>query len=318
MANELAERLSIPRWLDDVAIEEAPVPRALDGARAAGVLWQAAPGRFLLHVPEVARYLVEGGERITVDPAPQASEAEVQRFLRLTPLAALLFQRGLLAFHAAAVVPPAVRGQWPVVSPPAPEASRLTTDHGSPITDHWLPTPKAVLLAGDSGAGKSTLLAALLKRGWSLLADDLAVVGMDETGAPLVFPTFPEVRLWPDALAKLGLAGGEDAGVVPARPPFPVSPCPPLFPSPLPLRAFVCLGTNSREDFALTPLAGGDRFDAILDLTYNTHVADALLHRGRCLAVAAAMAGAAPVFRLLRPRRWCVEEMADQIERELA
>ncbi|MBI2864748.1 MAG: hypothetical protein HYX94_09340 [Chloroflexi bacterium] len=46
-ASELAERLALPRWLGNVDILEAPVPQALDGARAAGVLWQAARGRLL-------------------------------------------------------------------------------------------------------------------------------------------------------------------------------------------------------------------------------------------------------------------------------
>lgn len=165
-------KIMLPRFLIGVEIKTASVPSVLDGATTRGVLWQAAPGRFLLDVPDVARYLVEDGNRIAIEPSPQADESGVGSFLRMTPLAALLFQRGIPAFHAASV------------------ANR----HG------------AVLLAGDSGAGKSTLLAALMKRGWTMLADDLAMVDLDEQGNPVVFPTCQDILLRHDAMEKMGIA----------------------------------------------------------------------------------------------------------------
>jgi len=163
--------MMLPDWLTGVRIETSPVSQALEGTVVRGVLWQAATGRYLLDVPETARYLVEGGTRLRIDRSPSASEADVLRFLRMTPLAALLFQRGILAFHAAAVV--GSRG--------------------------------AVLIAGNSGVGKSTLVASLVNRGWNLLADDLTPVDVNGSGIPLAFPTFPEIILWPDAMEKLNI-----------------------------------------------------------------------------------------------------------------
>jgi hypothetical protein len=87
----------------------ASVAPTLGDATACGVLWQAAPGRFLLDVPDVARYLVSDGAVITIDRAPAARDQDVTHFLNMTPLAALLFQRGQLALHAAAVSPPSPR-----------------------------------------------------------------------------------------------------------------------------------------------------------------------------------------------------------------
>lgn len=100
-------------------------------------------------MPDAAR-----SGRITIEPPPQADETEVDRFLRMTPLAARLIQRGITAFHVAAVA----------------------NEDG------------AALLEGDSGSGKSTLLAALLYRGWTMLADDLAPVDLDDEGNPAVLP----------------------------------------------------------------------------------------------------------------------------------
>ena len=165
------EKAILPHFLAGVEIKSAVIPPVLDGVTARGVLWQAAPGHFLLDVPEVSRYLVEDGSLVTMEPVPQADKDMVNRFFQMTPLAALLFQRGITAFHAAAAA-------------------------GS---------QGAVLLAGDSSVGKSTLLAKLLKRGWRMLSDDLSVVALNENGIPNVLPTFPGVVLWRDALEKFNI-----------------------------------------------------------------------------------------------------------------
>lgn len=154
----------------DVGIKTASIPPVLKGATARGILWQAAPGRFLLDVPEVSQYLVEDGRLVTIEPAPQAGKDKVNRFFQMTPLAALLFQRRITAFHAAAAGPQG-----------------------------------AVLLAGDSCAGKSTLLMELLKRGWKMLSDDLSVVALNGNGTASALPTFPDVVLWRDTLDKFNI-----------------------------------------------------------------------------------------------------------------
>jgi hypothetical protein len=156
------EETQLPAWLSGVQVKTRDIPPTLQGASAKGVLWQAAPRRFLLDAPAVARFLVDAGHTITIDPANQSEAAAVGRLLRMTPLAALLYQRQILAFHAAAAA----------------------NSHG------------AILLAGDSGAGKSTLLKALLERGWTMLADELSAVDLDRNGKPRVWPIFPEIRLW--------------------------------------------------------------------------------------------------------------------------
>ena len=51
---------------------------------------------------------------------------------------------------------------------------------------------------GETGAGKSTLAAALVKQGWQLLADDILRVTWNKN-TPLAWPSYPGLRLWPDA-----------------------------------------------------------------------------------------------------------------------
>ena len=88
----------------------------------------------------------------------------VARFAGMAPLAALCYQRGMAVWHAATAV----------------------RDGG------------AVVLAGESATGKSTLLAALMKRGWGMLGDELAPLTLGDGGAVVALATGAEVRLWPE------------------------------------------------------------------------------------------------------------------------
>ena len=279
---ESAETM-LPRFLAGVGIKTASVPPVLNGAIERGVLWQAAPGRFMLDVPEVARYLVEDGSLITIEPMPQTNIDEVGRYFRMTPLAALLFQRGVMAFHAAAAA----------------------TRQG------------AILLAGDSGAGKSTLLAALMKRGWTILSDDLAMVDLDEQGNPVVFPVCQDILLWPDATEKKEIA------VPPSRSPFNdtgrrvISLTNRFTSAPQPLRAVYWLSVHNKDEIEIKEVEGTERFGAWGTFSYNSHIADALFDRAVYFRKAVALSGAAPLRRLRRPRgRWSVEELADRVAGE--
>ena len=61
---------------------------------------------------------------------------------------------------------------------------------------------RAVAIIGAKGAGKSTTAAALAKRGYPILADDIAVLA-DCGDAFLVQPGYPRLRLWKPAVNAL-------------------------------------------------------------------------------------------------------------------
>jgi hypothetical protein len=122
-----------------------------------------------LAIPGIGTFLARLGREILVDPDPGVGSALLQLALLGPVLAALLQQRGNLVLHASAVE---VDGA-------------------------------AVGFLGGRGAGKSTMAAALLGRGYPLLADDLLAVSLDG-GPPRVLPGLPQLKLWPDALAALG------------------------------------------------------------------------------------------------------------------
>jgi hypothetical protein len=156
----------------DVEVEYGEVPAELPDALARGVRFQAAPGRLLLQVDGVARYLVSGGSRVTIARDPAAGDEDVRVFLLGSVFGALLHQRDDLVLHGSAI-------EW---------------------------DGAAVVFMGFSGAGKSTLAAAFRKRGRPILTDDLCVVRPDGSGRMLAHPGFPEAKLWLDSLQELDSA----------------------------------------------------------------------------------------------------------------
>src|SRR5215218_6629728 len=128
-----------------------------------------APKEDYLFWQNVGSFLVLGGRTIVVDPSPAADERILRLFVLGPVLAMLLCQRGYLLLHASAVA----------------------------VAD------EAVLFLGSAGWGKSTMAAALHARGYRLATDDVAVLQVGER-CPMLLPSFPQLRLWPEALASLG------------------------------------------------------------------------------------------------------------------
>ncbi len=115
-------------------------------------------------------FLIRNGNEIIVDAAEGTDEKLLQAALVGPCLAFLLYQRGYLVLHAGAVE---MNG-------------------------------KAIAFAGAKGWGKSTLIASLHARGYNVVTDDLTVIKMNGEEAPIVWPGFPQVRLWPSSVRALG------------------------------------------------------------------------------------------------------------------
>lgn len=128
---------------------------------------------------------MHGGREILVTPAPGVDERTLRAFLLGAVLAVLLHQRGCLILHGSAVAIQGVAGAM-----------------------------AALAFVGHPGQGKSTLAAAMHAGGSRFVADDLiAVPNWDEASPtapkpaeahPIIYPGYPQMRLWPQALEALG------------------------------------------------------------------------------------------------------------------
>lgn len=151
----------------DVIIERGSVPQISQCAKDG---LSEMDGALVLVIPKVARYKIEEGNRITVEPEPGVPEPNVRLFLLGSAFGVLLHQRRLLPLHANAVE---IDG-------------------------------RAVAFMGPSGAGKSTLAAWFYDRGFTIIADDVCVVSFGLDGCPQAAPGLPRLRLWAQALELTG------------------------------------------------------------------------------------------------------------------
>lgn len=155
----------------DVTIRAIDVPAALDDVVATGPNWQRSADRFLLEIPAIGRFLLEGGHSIGFSRSADIGDQDIAIFLAGNVFGILLHQRNHIVLHASAIV---VNG-------------------------------KAVLFCGVSGAGKSTIAAALGSRGYTLATDDQAAITLDDAGTPIVHPDGRFLKLWSKSIDALAL-----------------------------------------------------------------------------------------------------------------
>ena len=122
---------------------------------------------------DAGEFRVTRGDRVEIEPSPNADRAVVAQVVLDQALPILLHQRGVLVLHASAVAV------------------------GESV----------VAFTGPSGAGKSTTAAVLCQYGSSPISDDVVAIHFDRAGQPVVFPGTPFVDLWPDSTAYLAGKG---------------------------------------------------------------------------------------------------------------
>jgi hypothetical protein len=151
----------------DVQIMVGKAPDHLENPQVKTPWYEAAPGRFLLRVEGSAKYYVENGELIVIEPYPAAQPEAIRVFLLHTVLAALLQQRDYLVLHAATAV---IDG-------------------------------KAVAMVGYSSVGKTAIALTLFDRGYEILGDEIGAIKLQE-GKPFVVPGVPQLNVWRDTLKR--------------------------------------------------------------------------------------------------------------------
>jgi hypothetical protein len=239
---------------------------------------------FLLSVPGVAHYLVVNGQDVWIEPDADSLETDIRLFLLGSALGALLHQRHLLPMHASAIQTP--RG--------------------------------AVLFVGPSGQGKSTLLAALLQRGYAMLADDVSVIALDTEGRAIAFPSFPYMRLWADAATHLQQPVEGKRRVQPSLDKY-LLPVTHFCPEPLPVHAIYALTIHQAPDIRLESVDNLQRFEILANNTYRSEFLLGLRLHPTHFQLVAAVATRVSVRRIARPRSpFLLDDLVQQIEADLA
>jgi hypothetical protein len=154
-----------------------------------------------LHWQGIATLLAKDGTTLIVDPDSDDIEPQLLNLYILSEaLGIILYQRGLFLLHASAI-----------------KIGR-----------------QVVIFAGTPGAGKSTTAAAFARCGYTVLADDMVAMSLDSAGKVMVYPAFPQIKIWPSAVDGLGynpsslppLFSGSRKRVIQQKENFPSEPFP--------------------------------------------------------------------------------------------
>ncbi len=167
---------------------------------------------------------------------------------------------------------------------------------------------EAIAFLGDCGSGKSTLGAAFLRRGHSILTDDLMVLVPAGSGYT-VQPGMPRIKLFPGVARRvLGVAPGKtrlNDGTAKRILPLGTGQA---FARSVPLRAIYVLDRETRvprrpaERIAIEPLSAGTALLEVIRNSFNAVVLDADRLAGQ-FAFATSVVEAVNVRRLRYPRR---------------
>lgn len=255
----------------DVTMQLGDVPDRLENATHHGPCWSADSGRFLLDLPGIGRFLAAEGCRVTVQPAAGVPVEDILIFATGTAMAAILYQRGALLLHGAAV------------------------SQGA----------RSFAFCGQSGAGKSTLAAALSRAGCDFISDDVCVIEQPADGPPVIRPDGRVLRLYPDSIGHAGLDAAVGSRVRLALEKFHVTP--PLHGSgmaetPALAAIYILADSNLADPPGIVRLAPLEAAQALLGQSYRRRMALAYADRGQPAARTAALLSRVGVYRIYRPR----------------
>lgn len=267
----------------DLVIRYGAVPTdGLNNPCKKGLFFQAKPGIFWLHIPNVARFLVIAGNEIIIEPALGAAEALVRVFLLGSCFGVLLMQRGLFLLHGNAIQ----------------------------VDDY------AISLTGQSGAGKSTLSGAFFKQGYSILADDICAINTQME----VIPSFPQIKIWADAAAQLAIDTTNLRAIRPAieKYAFPLDSAH-FCAHRLPLKVIYILTSHNKEEILIQHLSGIEKFMPLRSQRYHPLHLKALAidkeHKKQC----GQLANHVTLARIARPNTgYCIAELVEHIKHDLS
>ena len=241
---------------------------------------QIAPNELWLHVPDIAWFYVTNGNNIVVEPMAGADMQSVRLFLLGSCMGAIMYQRNRLVIHGNAI--------------------RFGDE--------------CIIFAGISGAGKSSLAAAFVKRGYEVLADDLSVI--DEYFQ--VQPSYPQIKLWHDAVQKLSIdvSGLKRIRLEVDKYAYPINES--FYSTPLPVKALYVINSHNQDEFVFEAVTGAAKFIPLKTHSYRGGYLEGFGLNAEHLELVSQLANKIDVTNIIRPKNgFKLNELVDLIEADI-
>lgn len=192
---------------------------------------------------ELGTFLIRAGKEIIIDLVPDINEQNLHPALLGACMAVALHQRGYLILHASAV--------------------KVNN--------------KAIAFIGNKGWGKSTIASAFIAQGYKFITDDVLAINLKDD-KPIVYPSFLQLKLCPDAIVSMG----EDPETLPrvtsqtAKRQY--KPSHNFDANPVPLGSIFLL--NKADVLKISQIAAGDSILPLFAHSYGARFGKELLHLG--------------------------------------
>lgn len=256
----------------DIEIVLGSVPEPLRVVEGHEWTIEVSGSKCLIQAEGIARFLIEEGQKITVDIYPGATQNDVRVFLIGSALGAAAHQKGLVPLHVSAVQTPG----------------------------------GAIAFTGDSGAGKSTMAAHLNRTmGWPLISDDVSCLSQTDSG-PVIESGVHTMKLWQDTLHSLDRTSNGLKRDLTRENKYHALDATMFGSGQFPLKRLVYLEWG--ETLELEPLTGQVAFKTALKSVYRPELAIMCGNKHNAAATAILMASTLEISKLTRPRSLSVSE----------
>jgi hypothetical protein len=217
----------------------------------------------------IGSYLIQRGTHIHFSPIADPSDVNIHTTVLLnTVMAVLMFHRGLVTIHGSSV---AIEG-------------------------------KAYIFVGNKGYGKSTMAGFLHASGNELVSDDVCAIVVDGGQGAYVYPSFPSMKLWPDAMDFLEIDINEHRKVHCEIEKRVLDEVENFSIAPVPLGGIVLLAHDESE-YSITRIVGHESLMCLLPHQFINRFIDQPAGYAQQLSCQLAnLLKKIPVYRLVRPR----------------
>lgn len=234
----------------------------------------------IFRVDNTAIFCIKDGKEIIVSPEHDGDEDKIRLYILGSCMGALLIQREVLPLHGSAI---AIDG-------------------------------KAYAFVGESGAGKSTLASVLINQEYRLLSDDVIAISTLQDDTPIVYPSYPQQKLWQESLYEFGMMTSRFRPLFERETKYAIPVPDNFYGKPLPLAGVFELVKTENNRIDLHSITGLKRIHTLYHHTYRNFLIDRLGVREWHFNKTANIAHKVPVYQLERPiNRFTAHDLATLI-----